>query len=426
MENQFNHALNGIRMMMTEIESIRKTGPVDENVIADFRQRLAIEILTFKRAAMFMRQQTDNERPVERLMHDKLDELLEIMGSPHPEFVKAGFYVSPNKPADPLYFWAYQDLSELGEWIQESCIHHASVPVPLPQAYQAIVRHEFLELMTVADQFREKDVNEKLVETLMHPFSRFQSPRPTGLMYRELVNLRRLKTAILNCSEFAGEKLEYALYTLLYEFNVNTDASVAYCKAYLRNRVNNAGSVDDRLEVVALEEKMIGQVTVKRNIGFDHFNDPLQDEMLNYLTKEYNFQTRRPELSTSSGATVPALPDTQATLTLAVTNEQHAAQMRVMQSTGYFKEKEKAVIEVTGHLVVSSKSQKIGMPTYRTNFYRPTAKAVMDVWNFVMAQIGWMLTHWGPRAYGIPDLEAMDAHDVKAYLLSFRKPKRPR
>src|SRR4051812_6634391 len=170
MENQFNHALNGIRMMMTEIESIRKTGPVDENVIADFRQRLAIEILTFKRAAMFMRQQTDNERPVERLMHDKLDELLEIMGSPHPEFVKAGFYVSPNKPADPLYFWAYQDLSELGEWIQESCIHHASVPVPLPQAYQAIVRHEFLELMTVADQFRKKDVNEKLIETLMHPF----------------------------------------------------------------------------------------------------------------------------------------------------------------------------------------------------------------------------------------------------------------
>src|SRR5689334_22027329 len=144
MENHFNEALNGIRNLMTVVlQSIRAAGHIDDTIVAEFGQKLRTEIIAFKRAVVLLRQEISDERTIERLMHYKLDELLDIMGSPHPEYVKAGFYVSPNKPTDPVYFWAYQDLCKLGEWIQETCSRDAGKSAVLSQAAEAIARHEF-------------------------------------------------------------------------------------------------------------------------------------------------------------------------------------------------------------------------------------------------------------------------------------------
>jgi hypothetical protein len=155
MENQFKDALNGIRTLMTVVlQSIRASGHMDDAVVADFGQKLRAEIVVFKRAVGFLMQETHDERRFERVMHYKLDELLDIMGSPHPEYVKAGFYVSPDKPTDPVYFWAYQDLCELAEWIQWHCSHDPAKSAVLSQSQEAVARQEFLQLQPVEEELQ--------------------------------------------------------------------------------------------------------------------------------------------------------------------------------------------------------------------------------------------------------------------------------
>jgi len=419
-EDQFKDALNGIRTLMTVgLQSVRAAGKMDDTTVTEFGHKLRTEIIIFKRAAVAMQTLTD-ERMIQGIMHGKLEELLDIMGSPHPEYAKAGFYVSPDKPTDPVYFWAYQDLFELCEWIQEWCSREAAHSVVLSQASEAVARHEFNELPAVEEALCARCQDPRVVKVLMQPFSRFKSPRSTGLQHRELVNLRKLKAAILDTAKQPDDKIENALHALLYGLNVNTDTAIAYCKARIEEKLRNIPTDDARLKVLALEKKLIGQTTVKDNVDFDVYNHKLTDEILKFIEEEREFRTQYPEPPTAAEPAAFAIPDAGLDVRLGVTNEHHAAHMRALQRVSYFSGREEDIIELTGRLVLSDKARAIGMPTYRRNYFRPTAGGAKDAFDMSMKIVGWMSASW--RHLDVPNLATMEPHKLHRFVLSYIPP----
>jgi hypothetical protein len=418
MENQFNHALDGIRKMMTvDIQSMINTGATDEKAVASFRDQLDKEIGVFMRTATRLARKMCNEyKMFEALMLDKLDELLEITDSPHPEYAKSGWYVSPRERKEPLLFYAYLDLWELAEWILDSS-RQTDEQVFMPQSFRSIAGHELADLPAIADALYEKGVSAEFVTMLKKHFIEFLSRKSKNQMYRTFVNLKTLKERVEKCLELPPDETVASLYNILYELNVNTTASIAHCKVYIKSLVDSAANLDDKLEILAHQEKILRQATVER-IDFDPVADRLVDELQRFITAEFECIEKTPAKPDGVTQAPDALPAVPGVLKLRVSNAHHAAQMRLMQETGYFDELDKQVIDLASQAFKSNRDKDIATAAFKQYFYDPSPGSVNDAFNNNLKQLYWMGLNWDDR--GAPNLFAMGQPELYKFFLSLK------
>jgi len=373
MKNQLNEILSGIRTMMSaEIESIRQEGKAnDERAIDAFRQALSVLVLLFKDATASYRRHTPDDGEFDSHMLQMLEALLGIMRSPRPDVVKVGFYVSPDRPTDALYFWAYQDLYELCEWIQ-ACTRRRD-PLFISLEYLVLVRLEFDALTADEATLRAQGTDDALLKVLMRPFREIRSAKVVTLKHSDLANLRKLKAAIHDCCMGNPNNVNEALQLLLCEFNVNTRESMVYFRDSLKRALDGAATEYDKRQILVLHEQMIQQAIVESNMGFDPYRDPLVLDVQKLIEAQYTLLAKRSE---DPDTTTVKPADAPVAVKLAVTNEHHAAHMHVLHEVGYFHETDAVIIEQSGRWVVSSSNLPLGMKAFRKNFHTPTGKGI--------------------------------------------------
>jgi hypothetical protein len=410
MENQFNLSLSGIRMLMAvELESHRNAGLAgDEGTIRAFREKLKPEILAFKNAAIELELKKLERATYEGTVMDCLTDLLRIMNSPHPEWGRLGWYVSPDK-RDPLYFWAYQDLYELVLWIVASTRKQ-----DLPLQIQAMVRQQYEELTALEDLLLKRGVNKLQIKALMSAFHKVRGQDPVDLTYHELVTLAKVREAIEDCCQTAEADLGDALHQLLYVLNINTWQAIDYCKIHMGNLVDAASTTAAVLKMLAYREKQLRQTTIASNITFDHFYDPLRDEILAYIEEERKFYLA--ELAAAANTAEARVREGAALISINMPNQHYAARLHVKHACGRFKNSKNALIKSTCQLVLSNKETSLSESAFVGYFDKPGGPAVKAAFYMNLEEIRWMCLNWGEE-YGIPNLFKLNDRDLGKFFL---------
>ena len=418
MENLFSEILNSIRTRMTEgIQSIRTAGQANhEDAVAVFRQYQAVDIIRFKEAVSILRQQVPDDQGFDTRVSQKEKALREIMQSPNPDAARYGLYVSPVRPTDRLYFWAYQDLHQLCAWIQAYKRRRSEIFLPLEQL--AAVRWEFEELAADEATLRHLGIREELVNLLLQLFSDVRSLTNSDLKYTDLFNLRKLKAAIQDCCGQGGGTVDHTLHMLLYEYNVNTREAAIYCRDHLVEQLAGFERDDDKLDLLILWEKLIQQVIVESNMAFDPYRDlTLVDQMQRVINAEYNAIVKRMD----QPARATAVPQARPVVRITVTNEHHAAYTRSLKGIGYYDGLDKDIFDMIHRSVLSCKDQLIAILTFRNNYSKPTNNAANEALATSLRQANWMSDQWHGEYDGIPNFNDMDPYDIGMLVLSYRK-----
>lgn len=413
MENQFNLSLNDISLMMSvELEVHRSAGlAADEATIKSFRQRLKAKIKAFKNAALDLEHKLAGTNTYAAQMLAQMNELLRIMNAPHPEFAIEGWYSSPDKPSDPLYFYSYHDLYELVLWIIAS-----TRKTDLPLHFQAMVRQHYEELKTLRQALLEKGMNEFLVNALMSAFDKVREEDPVDLTFHELTVLRKVRKMIDDCCCQAPEKMGAALHQVLLVMNVNTLESLIYCKAHVSTLVDSAATPADKVNVLDLQELVLRQATVVSDVSFQPFRETLRDEVLThikYLRKYWSKRNDEPVIHKGTAATNGA-PPLQTSINMP--NQHFGARLRVEHACGRYKSSKNALIKASCSFFLSNKDTALGEQAFETYVDRPTGPAAKAAFRMNLEELGWMSKHW--KAYDIPDVFTMPDRDLKKLFLS--------
>jgi len=414
-----HRASEGIATMLTvEIQRMREAGRVDEDAVNSFSHDLREEIYQFRKAVAQAKLSAAHTDEFQVLIHQELTVLLEAAGSLYGQVPVADLHVLPEALDHRLYYHAWQKVCKLTDEIHIHYCADLRAPVDLPGNYQAIAQYEFGEqLDAVVCELRKKGASDAVIETLMYPFHEFQSPGPGGLIHRDLVNLRRLKTDMQKCNERRAASIEHALQSLLYRLNVNTLESIQYCTAHLRAALDGAGSAVAKREVLARWQRDLSQTAVEQNIFFAPWLDTLVDRMLEVITSERTYLSASPaEAAAHLDEVYAGKPtNTSGSVTLKIPNGHYAAYMRVKQETGFFTGTQKDIILHTEGLFPSNKNKTLGRAAYEDYYKKPTTPAVWAAWHLHWKGIHWMIKQW--KAYGIPNPKEMNPHDFKKYFL---------
>jgi hypothetical protein len=421
MDKQFDNVLSGIRNLMTlVIQSIRNKGlAYDDAITAEFWQNVRKEISTSKRTTALAKQQMPKEE-FKKFIFKTLHELFVIMDVRRPDFVKEGWYESPNKPTDPLYFWAYQDLNLFSEWVQVTYLREPDDVTVLPPTYLELVQHDFVDLYEFIEELRHVGISKGLIDTLMAPFKYLLPRDVVTLEHRDLVKLWKLKAAIMECRELRGEQLADALYHLLFALNINLLDSVHHCKGHIQRLLDEEDTVSGKLMVLARCELSIREITVvDSQLRFNPYSEqPLSEILLKVIAARYDFYTKTESIA--SFAKAEALPVTiTEPIQIALTNQQYALHMRVLAENGFFQGIQADVIRVTGRMVLTGKNQHLGAPTHAQNFKTPGPKAIADTYDMFIGYVVWMHDTWGDT-YGLTDLTSLSDQEVKKYISALK------
>jgi hypothetical protein len=159
------------------------------------------------------------------------------------------------------------------------------VPVP----YLLISIEELCrQLELLKEQFKQRPINNKLVDIVCNNFNRFCQQRKSGVTYNQLMYQKDLMNELLTDGAIDSEE---NLMEVLFYFNFNNDHFINYLYESLRNSIELLNK-RDKIITLSFKQKSFNQLAVKLDCSLSSHVPGVKEQVNHWIDEEVKFLER--------------------------------------------------------------------------------------------------------------------------------------
>ncbi len=282
-----------------------------------------------------------------------------------------------------LYKILLQSFEDLLNYIEVHFVKYFDQDQKIPDAYALLSEKEFDEkLQRLISTFRERQVDERLIEIVLYPLQQFVSkPEKRNVTFRGLIYLKYLANGLLKLSESQTTNPSESIYEYMFYLNFNSYHLLKYATVKIRNEIEGLPSMAAQLEYLSLKIKKLNQAHVKPSFAFKIKRESLKSLLSNWLEEEIHFIEKKRQLTLMippGGEKAEDLSQFKVKTTLSV--PQLAYTVRLLREAGVFTNENKAeLIRFFSKNFASAHSENISVESFRSKFFGFDRSAVSHI-----------------------------------------------
>lgn len=347
--------------------------PVNSDLIQDFKNAMLEETERVKSNLMLTICSVSRKAELRRYIQQHQQRLIKL-SSHLLKYTKPEKIVSESDALETtlLCHYIYQSLEDLLNFVERHFTGYFNPDAWIPANYKKIAVEEIShDLEALEQNLSTLEIEDKLIRIVFLPFREFlEEEFSNEITYRKVNYLRTLKKELRKLADTHKESRDAndSIQQLLISFDFNSHAYFMYCTNQMALQVNAIESQPRRLEKLAYCLKEINQARGRRGFIFDPTNNPLKDQIANWIGEELNFQrSHQLPIDFHEGDDL-VQPNTKVHLDLSVA--QTACLIRAFIEGGIIQNKNLSkLIRLLVSIIKSKRSEIVSAESFRMRYY---------------------------------------------------------
>lgn len=352
-----------------------------ENIEFDvpmFLEELDVECFKVKRAFRHQVVSFENERLIKRYFHFHQESLIDLINTLHTE-----------RQLNSSFLQSVLDrLAGLLRYLEEHFPEYFDQDLKMPIIYQQSIKDELEEFDSLLSRkFSDTKADPVLIGLLKNGFEAYLIAN-VSLTFGQFYYLKLLRLNIEGID--AGPQFETIdLVRVMLHINFNTDALYEYVLKYVRDEIDKAVSIREKLDQLSYYLKFVNQESSNQAIAFNHLHPAISTLISEWLTQELTYlKSKQQFLSTVSAEEIVT---TEFKLNFDLSVPHLAYLFRAFIETGVIQNKNTAeLIRFLTKYVKTKRSDSISQESFRIKYYSVESgtkdavkKMLQSVLNFI-------------------------------------------
>ena len=248
--------------------------------VPEFLRDLDSECAKVKRAFKQQVVSFESDNLVKRYFHFHQESLIDLINNIHAT-AAASDTIDLVEPVVTRLF------TLLG-YLEEHFPEYFDLDMKMPVAAMHQIKQEVNSLTeSISAQFKNTKIDIGLVALIRNAIEQFSS-QGMSISFRSFYYLRYLRVSLANIKlDIESETID--VIRILMHCNFNADSFYAYFVRYIQWSIQKVSSVNEKLDELAFYIKFANQETCASNLAFNHFNQPINIQIAEWISQEAQY-----------------------------------------------------------------------------------------------------------------------------------------
>lgn len=277
--------------------------------------------------------------------------------------------------------YLYNSLEELLSFVGNQFPAYFDQDMWIPKNYRTIVLHQLKnDFETLETGLLKLGIEAELVSFSLHPISEFLDSNYSDVTYRKIIYIRELRKALFELIHKKNDEPKLELQWVLFQHNFNSSNYFCYCTKEINDYVNQTEDQSERLDKLALVQKLIHQYPVRPGYCYNLKLKSLKYQLSDWIAQEMDYLETRVNRLT---APVPDDPQTGFKIKTELSVSQLAYLLRVFIEINLIQYKSIAsLLRVIPSIFQTKRTEHVGFSSLSGKYYKPetnTKKSVREL-----------------------------------------------
>ena len=196
-----------------------------------------------------------------------------------------------------LYKELYQLLTELFHYIKDNYPKHFDVNGKMPDGVKWGMEESFSKKLKTIRQFLKRaSAKPSFIELICEPFEYFLSIN-NEISYRELYYLQELQDELILFAKQSSEDVIDQITERLLYLNFNSVLFFNYYILKISDEVSKKDTVNERVDYLSWQIKIINQTIVKPNVIYLQQQAPIREQLIFWIAEDLYYLDKKHQLS---------------------------------------------------------------------------------------------------------------------------------
>jgi hypothetical protein len=191
--------------------------------------------------------------------------------------------------------YLYYSLEELLSFVGNHFSEYFDQDMWIPENYRLIVVHQVkANIKTLETEFLKLGIDQELRAHALGPLNEFlDNTSSNEITYRKVIYLKQLQKSMLELIHSENDDPKVSLQWILFQLNFNPIKYFQYCTEQINKHVNETEDISERLDRLALIQKLINQYPVKSGYCYDANHQSLKHQLTDWIAQEMEYLESR-------------------------------------------------------------------------------------------------------------------------------------